>query len=121
MKQQQLIHKGKAGAAFKDIHNHLRDVEPLAAAGIALKDTFDKCIQHQRWEDTVVKVTEAIGQAVEQECQMQYYERTCPGLLKINQGQLLAPCMWYTSEVGCCTYAHQQKRCNALEDVDNVM
>ena len=29
------IHEGKTGAQFKHIHEYLRDVEPLAAAGIA--------------------------------------------------------------------------------------
>ena len=31
----------------------------------------------------VVKVTEAIGRAVEDECQMRHYEREAPGLLKV--------------------------------------
>ena len=77
------IHEGKTGAQFKDIHNHLRDVEPLAAAGIALKITFDRVFSTKDGASQLVKVTEAIGRAVEDECQMQYYERVCPGLLKI--------------------------------------
>ena len=36
------IHQGKYGAAFKDIHIYLASIEPLAAAGIACKITFDK-------------------------------------------------------------------------------
>ena len=78
------IHEGKTGAQFKDIHNHLRDVEPLAAAGIALKITFDKVFSSRDDDDRkVVAVTGAIGRAIEDECQMQYYERVCPGLLRI--------------------------------------
>ena len=77
------IHEGKTGASFKDIHNHLRDVEPLAAASIALKITFDRVFSTKDGSNILVNVTDAIGKAVEQECQMQYYERTCPGLLKI--------------------------------------
>ena len=38
---------------------------------------------HQEDDDrTLVQVAESIGRAIEDECQMQYYERTCPGLLK---------------------------------------
>ena len=78
------LYKGQAGAAFKDIHNHLRDIEPLAAAAIALKLTFDKVFSSREDDDRkLVAVTGAIGRAVEDECQMQYYERTCPGLLKV--------------------------------------
>ena len=77
------IHEGKTGAQFKEIHQYLRDVEPLAAAGIALKVTFDRVFSTKDGSSQLVNVTDAIGQAVEQECQMQYYERTCPGLLKV--------------------------------------
>ena len=38
------IHQGKYGAAFKDIHIYLATIEPLAAAGIACKITFDKVL-----------------------------------------------------------------------------
>ena len=68
--------------SFKHIHEYLRDVEPLAAAGIALKVTFDRVFSTKDGASQLVNVTDAIGQAVEQECQMQYYERVCPGLLK---------------------------------------
>jgi DNA-directed RNA polymerase len=77
------IHEGKTGAQFKHIHEYLRDVEPLAAAGIALKVTFDRVFSTKDGASQLVNVTDAIGQAVEQECQMQYYERVCPGLLKV--------------------------------------
>jgi len=36
------IHKGKFGVAFKEIHQYLEGLEPLAAAAIACKLTFDK-------------------------------------------------------------------------------
>ena len=77
------LYKGAAGASFKHIHAYLKDVEPLAAAGIAIKVTFDRVFSTKEGASQLVKVTEAIGLAVEQECQMQYYERTCPGLLKV--------------------------------------
>ena len=78
------IRKGQAGRTFKEIHQHLDNVEPLAAAAIALKLTFDKIFSSRENDDRkVVAVTEAIGKALESECQMQYYERVCPGLLKV--------------------------------------
>ena len=36
------IHEGHGGVAFRDIHNRLADLEPLAAAAISCKITFDK-------------------------------------------------------------------------------
>ena len=35
------IHAGHTGIAFKDIHRYLAGLEPLAAAAIACKITFD--------------------------------------------------------------------------------
>tara|TARA_B100000405_G_scaffold69872_1_gene47921 strand:+ start:2014 stop:4353 length:2340 start_codon:yes stop_codon:yes gene_type:complete len=77
------IYERKNGAAFKEIHQHLRDVEPMAAAAIAIKMTFDKVFSTKDGSGAVITVTESIGKALESECQMQYYEKTCPGLLKI--------------------------------------
>ena len=36
------IKEGKTGAAFAEIQKYLSDVEPLAAAALAVKVTFDK-------------------------------------------------------------------------------
>ena len=36
------IHEGKTGASFKEIKTYLADIEPLAAAAIALKITLIK-------------------------------------------------------------------------------
>ena len=36
------INKGRAGQSFREIKQYLKDVEPLAAAAITLKVTFDK-------------------------------------------------------------------------------
>ena len=79
------LYKGQAGASFKEIHAYLKDLEPLAAASIAVKLTFDKVFTAKDRSNTVVKVTESIGRAIEDECQMQYYERICPGLLKTSK------------------------------------
>jgi len=71
----------KNGVAFKEIKKYLADVEPLAAAAIALKVTFDKVFSVKEGSDQLVEVTDAIGSAVEAECQMRHYERNAPGLL----------------------------------------
>lgn len=76
------IHEGKVGQSFKEIRQYLADVEPLAAAAIALKITFDKVFSVKEGSDQVTKVCEAIGSAVEAECQMRHYEREAPGLLE---------------------------------------
>jgi len=75
------IHRGKTGVAFKEIVQYIKDLEPLAAAAIALKLTFDKVFSYKEGSDRVQSVCEAIGLAVESECQMRYYERCAPGLL----------------------------------------
>ncbi len=74
--------KGQAGAAFKEIHQYLADVEPLAAAAIAVKLTFDKVFSYKEKSHQVTNVCDAIGLAIEQECQMRHYEKHAPGLLK---------------------------------------
>jgi DNA-directed RNA polymerase len=76
------IHEGKVGASFKEIRQYLADVEPLAAAAIALKITFDKVFSVKEGSDQVTEVCDAIGSAVEAECQMRHYEREAPGLLE---------------------------------------
>ena len=77
------IKKGQAGKSFKEIQQYLTDLEPLAAAAIALKLTFDKVFSYKDGSNQLVKVCEAIGHAVEQECQMRHYEAKAPGLLNV--------------------------------------
>ena len=76
------IKSGKVGVAFKEIQQYLADVEPMAAAAIACKLTFDKVFSYKEGSNKIAKVCESIGQAVEDECHMRFYERTAPGLLK---------------------------------------
>jgi len=73
--------KGQAGKAFKEIQQYLADVEPLAAAALAVKLTFDKVFSYKDRSNEAVNVCDAIGLAVEQECQMRHYETHAPGLL----------------------------------------
>jgi len=77
------IHERKNGVAFKEISQFLSDVEPLAAAAIAIKLTFDKVFAYRDKSNLLVNVTEAIGHAIEDECQMRFYEREAPGLLNV--------------------------------------
>jgi DNA-directed RNA polymerase len=75
------LHKGQAGKSFKEIHQYLADLEPLAAAAIACKLTFDKVFSIKEGSNQLVTVSEAIGQAIESECQMRHYESKAPALL----------------------------------------
>jgi len=77
------IHERKNGAAFKEIKQYLADIEPLAAAAIACKLTFDKVFSYKEGSNKIASVADAIGQAVEDECHMRFYERTAPGLLNV--------------------------------------
>ena len=75
------IYEGHTGVAFKDIHKYLMDLEPLAAATIACKLTFDKVFGYKEGCNIATNITDAIGQAIQDECQMRYYEKKAPALL----------------------------------------
>ena len=75
------IKRGKNGVAFKEIAVYLAELEPLAAAAIACKIVFDKVFSYREDSSLLVNVCDSIGTALEQECQMRYYERECPELL----------------------------------------
>jgi len=75
------LKKGQAGKAFKEIQQYLADVEPFAAAALAVKLTFDKVFSYKDRSNEAVNVCDSIGLAVEQECQMRHYEKHAPGLL----------------------------------------
>ena len=77
------IRERKNGRAFAEIKRYLADVEPLAAAAISLKLTFDKVFSFKEGSNHMVEVCRAIGRAVEDECQMRFYEQEAPGLLNI--------------------------------------
>ena len=83
MSTNQKIHQGKYGAAFKDIHIYLSTIEPLAAAAIACKITFDKVFGYKEGCNIATNICEAIGRAIEDECQMRHYEQNAPGLLAV--------------------------------------
>ena len=79
------IRKGCIGKSFKEIHQYLEPIDAGAAAAIALKITFDKVFSYKDKANLLLTVCEAIGTAVEQEAQMQFYEKNCPGLLNTIQ------------------------------------
>jgi DNA-directed RNA polymerase len=71
------------GVAFKEIAQYLAGVEPLAAAAISIKITFDKVFALKDGSNKATGVCESIGRAVEDECQMRHYEKHAPGLLHV--------------------------------------
>ena len=78
------IRKGANGVAFKEIDEYLKDIEPLAAAGITSKVVFDRVFSCRTDDDNLlVNVYDAVGTAIMQECQLRYYLRKAPGLLKV--------------------------------------
>ena len=76
------IKRGKNGESYKDIYKYLLHIEPLALAAIACKLTFDKVFGPRLDSNAASNVCEAIGKAVESECQMRHYEKCAPGLLE---------------------------------------
>ena len=74
--------RGK-GHQFQLIKQYVSQLEILASATIALKITFDKVFAQKERSNKLTTICEAIGHAVEQECQMRHYERSAPGLLKV--------------------------------------
>ena len=77
------IRKGKNGKSFKEIQQYITGLEPLAAAAITCKITFDKVFGYKDSSNLIVNVCDSIGKAVEDECQLRHYEEHAPGLLNI--------------------------------------
>ena len=77
------IHRGQAGKAFGEIKKHLADIEPMAAAAIGCKVIFDRVFSYDKKGNYVTSISVAIGQALENECQMRHYEACAPGLLRV--------------------------------------
>ena len=66
------IHERKNGVAFKEIHVYLKDLDTETAAIIACKITFDKVFGYKDGSNQAINVTEAIGHAIEHECQLRH-------------------------------------------------
>lgn len=71
------------GHQFQLVKEYVSQLEPLASAAIALKLTFDKVFSFKEGSDQLTNVCDAIGHAVENECQMRFYEHHAPGLLNV--------------------------------------
>ena len=69
------------GHNFQLVKKYVSKLDIQATATIALKVTFDKTFSCKRGSDLLINVMDCIGQAVEAECQMRFYEQTAPGLL----------------------------------------
>ena len=77
------IKEGCIGKSFAEIHQYLEPIEAGAAGAIACKVVFDKVFSYKDKSNLLIIVAESIGTAVEQEAQMQFYEKNCPGLLNV--------------------------------------
>jgi DNA-directed RNA polymerase len=75
------IHKGKNGRDFATIHQYLEEIEPEAAAAIALKIAFDKVFSPRDKVNEIASVITSIGAALEQEAQLRWYQSQDPELL----------------------------------------
>ena len=62
---------------------YLLALDSESQAIIAAKLTFDKVFSPRRKNQLVISVTEAIGDAIEAECQMQYYESIAAPLFNV--------------------------------------
>ena len=73
------LKQGYIGPHFKDIRVFLDNLETEAIALITLKVTFDKVFS-KSGHNLIHKVTDAIGTALEAECQLRHYQETVPAL-----------------------------------------
>ncbi len=76
------LHCGK-GYQFQLIKEYIAKLEPLAAAAIACKITFDKVFGSKEGSNLLTNVCDSIGHGIEDELQMRHYETHAPGLLKV--------------------------------------
>ena len=93
------IKEGHCGKSFAEIKKYLADVEPLAAAAIACKLTFDKVFSFKEGSNLLANVCDSIGKAVEDECQMRHYESNAPGLLNVLKKNYFHRSMGTTQKV----------------------
>jgi DNA-directed RNA polymerase len=75
------IERGQSGPLFKEIHQYLATIDTESIALITLKLIFDHVFSYKEDNKKVVNVADAIGSAIEAECQMRFYERTDPKIL----------------------------------------
>lgn len=98
------------GHQFQLVKEYVSQLEPLASAAIALKLTFDKVFSFKDGSDQLTNVCDAIGQAVESECQMRFYERSAPGLLNVLKKKY-----WHSSSGTHQRLANIRRPMNAVD------
>ena len=76
------IKQGHAGKAFKNIAEAMKHCDADVMAAITLKITIDQVFSRKPRSNEIQNIIIGIGTAVENECMITFYERTCPGLLK---------------------------------------
>ena len=73
----------KGAGHLMELIPYLFSLDTESQAAITAKITFDKVFSYRKENGKVIKIADAIGHALEAECQMRYYEDTAPGLFKV--------------------------------------
>ena len=81
-KKRRKVAVGGAGHLM-ELLPYLGALDTEAQAAITAKVTFDKVFSFRKENGKLVKIAQAVGQALEAEAQMRYYETTAPGLFKV--------------------------------------
>jgi len=74
--------KGGAGHLM-ELLPFIFDIDSESQAAITAKLTFDKVFSPKKKSDQLTNIVKTIGQGLEAESQMRYYERVAPGLFNI--------------------------------------
>ena len=106
------ITKGQAGKNFKEIYEYLEQLDSESACLIALKMTFDHVFGNRNKAHRTANVIASIGHAIEDECQMRYYEREYP-----NHMDAIKKFNWHTSMGTAQKLRSTQTLINRREDV----
>lgn len=72
----------KNGAMYAEIQEVLNCIDKESACLIALKLFIDCVFSSKAKHKTTIHVTNSIGNAIQNECQIRYYKKTHPGLFK---------------------------------------
>ena len=73
----------KGAGHLMEILPFLDAIDSESQAAITCKITFDTVFSYKKDNSKIVKIAQAIGQALEAECQMRYYESAAPGLFTV--------------------------------------
>ena len=84
-KGKDVIRRGHNGIAFKDVYKYINDVDSGILAAITCKVVMDHVFSTVDKANYVSNISSSIGNAVEDECHISFYEETVPGLLDYIQ------------------------------------